>query len=117
MQRELVAMETVLKALADTTRLRTIALLSTGETTVGHIHESLEIPQSKTSRHLAYLRKTGLVAVRRDGLRMYYRVAFVDDPAIGLVERTVAHALTHLDTVHKDAARLRKLATTSEVKD
>ncbi len=47
MYRELVAMETVLKALADTTRLRILALLSTGETTVGHIQESLKIPSRK----------------------------------------------------------------------
>ena len=46
-------METVFKALADSTRLRILGLLLTGEVCVCHIHEALRIPQPKASRHLA----------------------------------------------------------------
>src|ERR1700716_1985131 len=75
MNRPLTEMESVFKALADTTRLRILGLLLTGEVCVCHIHESLRIPQPKASRHLAYLRRSGLVATRRDGLWIHYRLA------------------------------------------
>ena len=96
------------KALADTTRLRILGLLLTGEVCVCHIHESLRIPQPKASRHLAYLRKAGLVDVRREGLWMHYRLADLADPTLHAIGDTVRHALTHLDTMHKDAVRLQK---------
>jgi ArsR family transcriptional regulator len=108
MYMRLTAMETLFKALADTTRLRILGLLLTGEVCVCHIHESLKIPQPKTSRHLAYLRKAGLVDARRDGLWMHYRLADLPDPLLQSIAETVRHALTHLDTVHKDAGRLQK---------
>jgi ArsR family transcriptional regulator len=108
MKMPLDAMETLFKALADTTRLRILGLLLTGEVCVCHIHESLKIPQPKASRHLAYLRKTGLVEARREGLWMHYRLAELPDPLLQSINDTVRHALTHLETVHKDAARLQK---------
>ena len=108
MSMRLDAVETLFKALADTTRLRILGLLLTGEVCVCHIHESLKIPQPKTSRHLAYLRKAGLVDARREGLWMYYRLAELPDPLLQSIADTVRHALTHLDTVQKDAGRLQK---------
>lgn len=75
MDKRLQALESTFKALADTTRLRILGLLLTGEVCVCHIHETLRIPQPKASRHLAYLRKTGLVDARREGLWMHYRLA------------------------------------------
>ena len=73
MAKTLVQMETLFKALADATRLRILGLLLTGEICVCDIHESLKIPQSKASRHLAYLRRSGLVQTRRDGLWIHRR--------------------------------------------
>ncbi len=108
MKMRLSSMGSLFKALADTTRLRILGLLLTGEVCVCHIHESLKIPQPKASRHLAYLRKAGLVDARRDGLWMHYRLADLPDPLLQSIAGTVRHALTHLDTVHKDAARLQK---------
>ena len=67
-------LETVLKALADGTRLRILGLLTTGEVCVCHIHESLKISQPKASRHLAYLRRAGLVTTRREGLWVHYQL-------------------------------------------
>ena len=75
MAKQLTEMETLFKALADATRLRILGLLLTGEVCVCDIHESLKIPQPKASRHLAYLRRSGLVDTRRDGLWIHYRLA------------------------------------------
>jgi len=108
MDKRLLALETVFKALADATRLRILGLLLTGEVCVCHIHESLRIPQPKASRHLAYLRKAGLVDARREGLWMHYRLAPLPDPVLRSIAETVRHALLHLDVVGKDADRLQK---------
>jgi ArsR family transcriptional regulator len=120
MDRALIETETLLKALADVTRLRILGLLLTGEVCVCHIHESLRIPQPKASRHLAYLRRSGLVATRRDGLWIHYRLAELHDPVLRTIRDAVTHALGHLEGIHRDAERLRKktgccLPTSSEV--
>jgi len=108
MGRPVVAMETLFKALADETRLRILGLLLTGEVCVCDIHESLKIPQSKASRHLAYLRRSGLVETRRSGLWIHYRLGRPADPALAAIVEAVRHALSHLETVRKDAERLQK---------
>jgi ArsR family transcriptional regulator len=101
-------METLFKALGDATRLRILGLLLTGEVCVCDIHESLKIPQPKASRHLAYLRRSGLVDARRDGLWMRYRLGQLSDPVLRAIADAVRHGLAHTDTVHKDAERLQK---------
>jgi len=108
MDKRLHGLELTFKALADATRLRILGLLLTGEVCVCHIHESLRIPQPKASRHLAYLRKAGLVETRREGLWMHYRLASLPDPVLRSITETVRHALMHLDVVGKDADRLQK---------
>jgi len=108
MSKQLPEMETVFKALADATRLRILGLLLTGEVCVCDIHDSLRIPQSKTSRHLAYLRNAGLVETRRDGVWIRYRLAPLSDPVVGVVIDAVRHALAHVDVVRRDADRLGK---------
>src|SRR6476661_2126314 len=75
-------LETVFKALADKTRLRILALLGNNEVCVCHMHDSLGLPQPTVSRHLAYLRRSGLVEVRRDGVWMHYKVARALDPVV-----------------------------------
>ena len=83
MAKQLNQMEGLFKALADATRLRILGLLLTGEVCVCDIHESLKIPQPKASRHLAYLRRSGLVETRREGLWVHYRLGKLDDPGAG----------------------------------
>ena len=64
------------KAFAEPVRLRLLALLSDGgEVCVCHLHGALELPQPTVSRHLAFLRKSGWVVGRKDGLWVYYRLA------------------------------------------
>ena len=108
MDKTVLAIETLLKALADATRLRILGLLLTGEICVCHIHESLRIPQPKTSRHLAYLRRAGLVETRREGLWIYYRLADMPDPVLRTIREAVTHALGHVESIRRDAERLHK---------
>jgi ArsR family transcriptional regulator len=108
MAKPLADMENLFKALADATRLRILGLLLAGEVCVCDIHESLKIPQSKASRHLAYLRRSGLVDTRRDGLWIHYRLGTFSDPVLGAIGEAVRHALTHIETVRRDGTRLQK---------
>lgn len=63
------------RAFSDRTRLRILHMLRDGELCVCHIVDVLGVPQPKASRHLAYLRKAGLVKARREGQWSYYRLA------------------------------------------
>jgi ArsR family transcriptional regulator len=108
MTTRLTDMEGLFKALADTTRLRILGLLLTGEVCVCDIHESLKIPQPKASRHLAYLRRAGLVETRREGLWIHYRLGSLADPVLGVIANAVRHGLTHVDAVRRDGERLQK---------
>jgi ArsR family transcriptional regulator len=104
----LVSLERIFQALGDRTRLRILALLFGGDVCVCHIHESLQLPQPKVSRHLAYLRRAGLVVTRRDGLWVHYRLAELDDPVLRTVQAAVTHALGHVAVLARDAQRLAK---------
>ena len=104
--KDLDALTGVYAALADPTRLRILSLLSEDEICVCHIHASLDVPQPTASRHLAYLRKSGLVEARRDGIWMHYRLAPVANPVIAAVVKAALHALTHTAIAAKDGKRL-----------
>jgi ArsR family transcriptional regulator, arsenate/arsenite/antimonite-responsive transcriptional repressor len=108
MAKQLSDLEGLFRALADTTRLRILGLLLAGEVCVCDIHESLKIPQPKASRHLAYLRRSGLVETRREGLWIHYRLGQLADPVLAVIGDAVRHALTHIGTVRRDAERLSK---------
>jgi ArsR family transcriptional regulator len=97
----------VYAALADPTRLRILSLLGEDEICVCHIHASLDVPQPTASRHLAYLRKSGLVEARRDGVWMHYQLAPIDNPVIAAVVKAALHALTHTAVAVKDERRLQ----------
>jgi ArsR family transcriptional regulator, arsenate/arsenite/antimonite-responsive transcriptional repressor len=108
MARPLDSMAALFQALGDATRLRILGLLLSGEVCVCHIHESLHIPQPKASRHLAYLRRAGLVGTRRDGLWVFYRLTASSDPALGIIRQAVSHALAEVETIRRDTGRLQK---------
>ena len=67
-------LEKLFLALSDQTRLRLVALMAGGEVSVGYLADALGESQPKISRHLAYLRGTGLVSTRRDGKWVYYGI-------------------------------------------
>src|SRR3984885_8369143 len=72
------------QALGDTTRLRLLNLMGGQEVCVCYFVEILDAPQPKISRHLAYLRNAGIVAARREGKWMHYRI--VMPPHIGATQ-------------------------------
>ncbi len=69
-----VELEKLFLALSDRTRLRLLSLMSGGEVSVGYLADTLGESQPKISRHLAYLRGTGLVSTRRDGKWIFYGI-------------------------------------------
>jgi len=101
-------MHTALKALADPTRLRILGLVAGGEVCVCHLHEALGIPQPTASRHLAYLRRAGLVDGRREGLWVYYGLAKLPDEILHTLVGAVTHCAGHVDTVARDRKRLEQ---------
>ena len=67
-------LELFFAALADRTRLRLLNLMRDGEVCVCFFAETLSTNNPKISRHLAYLKRAGLVAARRDGKWMHYKI-------------------------------------------
>jgi ArsR family transcriptional regulator, arsenate/arsenite/antimonite-responsive transcriptional repressor len=70
------------KTLSDPTRLRLLNLLASGETCVCELADTLRVVQPKVSRHLAHLKRAGLVEARRDGKWMHYRSATHGDSLV-----------------------------------
>jgi len=70
------------RSLADPTRLRLLNLLACGDTCVCELTGTLRIVQPKVSRHLAQLKRAGLVQAERDGKWMHYRWARPGDPLV-----------------------------------
>jgi ArsR family transcriptional regulator, arsenate/arsenite/antimonite-responsive transcriptional repressor len=108
MEKLLDSVDRIFKALADPTRIRILGLLTAGEICVCHIHESLRLPQPLVSRHLAYLRRAGLVETRKEGLWVHYRMAARRGDVIGTLLDAVTHVIGHVPTVAKDAKRLER---------
>jgi ArsR family transcriptional regulator len=115
-------MTSLYQALADPTRLRILAILahqvppaSSDELCVCHIHDALGVSQPTASRHLAYLRKAGLVTARRQGVWMHYRIVRPSDPVLASVFDAALHALGHADATAKDGARLARVAAATPV--
>jgi ArsR family transcriptional regulator, virulence genes transcriptional regulator len=77
----------MLKALSNERRLLVLCQLGAGELSVGALQDRLELSQSALSQHLAVLRDEGVVATRRDGQTIYYRIA---DPAAAKIIQTMA---------------------------
>lgn len=77
----------LLKALANERRLMILCQLSGGERSVGELQPLVGLSQSALSQHLAVLREDGIVATRREGQLIFYRIA---DPAAAEVIATLA---------------------------
>ena len=70
-----ISADRLFRAFSDRTRLRILNLLLGGELCVCDIVSTLGVPQPTASRHLAYLRRAGLVEARKAGLWHFYRLA------------------------------------------
>jgi ArsR family transcriptional regulator len=93
-------------ALADTTRLRLLNLMAGREVCVCYFVEILHQGQPKISRHLAYLRKAGIVVARREGKWMHYSIR---PPADAAHASILAAVLTSLSNDRQMQADLSKL--------
>src|SRR5438309_6270394 len=87
------SLEKLFRALADSTRLRLLNLMNGREVCVCYFVEILKTSQPKISRHLAYLRRAGIVASRREGKWMHYRLMEPIDPIAATILRDVISGL------------------------
>jgi ArsR family transcriptional regulator, arsenate/arsenite/antimonite-responsive transcriptional repressor len=99
-------MELLFRALADRTRLRLLNLMGADEVCVCYFVEVLRIPQPKISRHLAYLKKAGVVESRRDGKWMHYRITQPVGQHAGQVFDNVRDWLLNDPAMQRDRSRL-----------
>jgi ArsR family transcriptional regulator len=95
-------------AFADPTRLRLLNLIAGREVCVCYLVEVLRQGQPKISRHLAYLRRAGIVAARREGKWMHYRLATPRHPAAASILATVLDSLRQDPQLHADRERLSR---------
>ena len=101
--------ELFFRALADRTRLRLLNLMRTEEVCVCFFVEILKTNQPKISRHLAYLRRAGIVGVRREGQWMHYRLVEPPDAAAARVLSEVLSWLANDQEMQRDRERLVKV--------
>ena len=105
--------EQFFRALADRTRLRLLHLLGDEEVCVCSVVEALQTTQPKVSRHLAYLRRAGLVSARRDGKWMHYRIVEPTDAHAAAIFRDLRQCLGDNVEMRRDRERLMQLANPS----
>jgi DNA-binding transcriptional ArsR family regulator len=74
----------LLRALSNERRLMILCQLTDGELTVGAIQARIELSQSALSQHLAVLRREGILATRRQGQTIHYRIA--DAAALRIIQ-------------------------------
>jgi ArsR family transcriptional regulator, arsenate/arsenite/antimonite-responsive transcriptional repressor len=95
-------------ALADRTRLRLLNLIAGREVCVCYLVEVLRLGQPKISRHLAYLRNAGVVAARREGKWMHYRLERIADPATASILDSVFASFKLDSEMQSDLSRLNR---------
>jgi len=102
-------MERLFKALADRTRLRLLNLIGSDEICVCFFVEVLGESQPKISRHLAYLRRAGVVEPRREGKWIHYGIAEPQDEHAARLFREVRAWLAEDREMQRDRERLVKV--------
>jgi len=95
-------------ALSDRTRLRLLNLMNGREVCVCYFVEVLEQSQPKISRHLAYLRRAGVVAARREGKWAHYRIVVPAATGAAKILRATLAALREDKAMRADLSRLNK---------
>ena len=100
--------ERFFQALGDRTRLRLLNLMGGQEICVCYFVEVLGQPQPKISRHLAYLRNAGIVAARREGKWMHYRIAMPPRAGAERILKEILAWLKEEKSMQTDRARLAR---------
>ena len=101
-------LEQKFKGLADSNRLRILNLLMHGELCVCDIQFVLQSSQPNVSRHLTYLKNSGLVLDRREGARMYYRLVDAKQGINKLLFGFLRDLFRDSAELAEDAKRLKK---------
>jgi len=101
-------------ALSDRTRLRLLNLMDGREVCVCYFVEILGQSQPKISRHLAYLRRAGVVAARREGKWMHYKIVEPADAGAARILRETLAVVGEDKTMKADLARLGKACCGSQ---
>jgi len=96
-------------ALADRTRLRLLNLLRNGEVCTCFFADTLETNDPKISRHLAYLKRAGLVKGRRDGKWVHYSLVEPKDPAAREILDATMKMLANDASLKSDLKRLDRV--------
>jgi ArsR family transcriptional regulator len=95
-------------ALSDRTRLRLLNLMDGREVCVCYFIEILGQSQPKISRHLAYLRRAGVVAARREGKWMHYKIVVPAHAGAARILRETLAVVREEKAMQSDLARLGK---------
>lgn len=95
-------------ALADRTRLRLLNLMNGKEVCVCYFVEILGQSQPKISRHLAYLRRAGIVATRREGKWMHYKIVIPKYAGAARILSQTLSVLSEDKAMRADSSRLAK---------
>ena len=103
------------RAFCDRTRLRILSLLQDGELCVGDIVETLQVPQPRVSRHLANLRKAGLVTVRKEGLWCHYSLAVPKTSFHRKLLECAVSCFKDVPEIKSDNSRAEKLRTGGDI--
>jgi len=99
----------IFRALSDPVRLRIVRVLLDGEMCVGDIVTILRVPQPTASRHLAYLRRVGLITARKNSYWSFYALAPARSPFGRALLECVTAGSADAPGVKQDAARATKL--------
>lgn len=97
------------KAFSDETRLRILNLLAQRDHCVCEFQVILRVPQPRISRHLAYLRRSGLVNVSKCGKWAMYGLAKPRNSVHASLLRCLRGCFTNIDFLQRDIARGRKM--------
>ena len=97
------------KTLSDPTRLRLLNLLACGETCVCELTDTLGVVQPKVSRHLARLKRAGLVDAQRNGKWIHYRWAQHGDPLVRHVLAGLREWMTKNPAMNGERRRRKKV--------
>jgi len=106
---------TLFQALTDRTRQRLLHLMTDGEICVCYFVEVLGESQPKISRHLAYLRKAGVVAARREGKWIHYRIVRPADAHQARVLDCALDAMSEDRQMQRDRAMLERACCASRL--
>ncbi len=109
-------MAALLKACADQTRLRLLHLMAReGEVCVCHLVDVLGANQPKVSRHLAYLKRAGLVNDRKDGLWVHYRLTDALSEHARRVLDCLNSCCAEAEAMQSDITKLRQVCAAQPI--